>query len=38
MILIAYWHDEDDETIKKDGKEYPVEIGAVIWVETKDYE
>lgn len=23
---------EDDKTIKKDGKEYPVELGAVLWV------
>ncbi|MCR8690500.1 DUF4198 domain-containing protein [Campylobacter sp. RM9264] len=42
MPLAGWWGfsalSEDDETIKKDGKEYPVEIGAVIWVETKDYE
>lgn len=42
MPLAGWWGfsalNEDDETIKKDGKEYPVEIGAVIWVETKDYE
>ncbi len=25
---------EDDVTVKKDGKEYPVELGAVIWVKT----
>lgn len=25
---------EDDVTIKKDGKEYPVELGALIWVKT----
>jgi cobalt/nickel transport protein len=25
-----------DYTIKKDGKDYPVEIGAVIWVKTRD--
>ena len=29
---------EDDEKISRDGKEYPVEIGAVIWVQTKDYQ
>ena len=28
---------DDDESIEKDGKKYPVELGAVIWVETKDY-
>ena len=28
---------DDDETIEKDGKKYPVELGAVIWVEAKDY-
>lgn len=27
---------EDDRKLKKDGKEYPVEIGAVIWVRTRD--
>ena len=25
-----------DYTIKKDGKDYPVEIGAVLWVKTRD--
>ncbi|MDD3462748.1 MAG: DUF4198 domain-containing protein [Sulfurospirillaceae bacterium] len=25
---------EDDESIKKDGKTYPVELGAVMWVKT----
>ncbi len=25
---------EDDKTIKKDGKEYPIELGALIWVKT----
>ncbi len=25
---------EDDKTIKKDGKDYPIELGAVIWVKT----
>lgn len=25
---------EDDQTIKKDGKNYPVELGAVLWLET----
>jgi cobalt/nickel transport protein len=25
---------EDDKTIKRDGKDYPVELGAVIWVKT----
>ena len=25
-----------DYTIKKDGKDYPVEIGAVIWVKTRN--
>ena len=42
MPLAGWWGfsalSEDDETIKQDGKEYTVEIGAVIWVETKDYE
>ncbi|MBE3606996.1 DUF4198 domain-containing protein [Campylobacter sp. RM13119] len=41
MPLAGWWGFaaliEDDETIKKDGKEYPVEIGGVIWVETKEY-
>ncbi|TKX29655.1 DUF4198 domain-containing protein [Campylobacter sp. MIT 12-5580] len=27
---------DDDETIKKDNKTYPVELGAVLWVETKE--
>jgi cobalt/nickel transport protein len=27
---------EDDVKLEKDGKEYPVEIGAVIWVRTRD--
>jgi len=27
---------EDDKTMTHDGKEYPVEIGAVIWVKTHD--
>ena len=27
---------EDDVRITKDGREYPVEIGAVIWVRTRD--
>jgi cobalt/nickel transport protein len=27
---------EDSEKIRKDGKEYPVEIGAVIWVRTRE--
>ncbi|MFC1749493.1 DUF4198 domain-containing protein [Pseudomonadota bacterium] len=27
---------EDDATMKFDGKEYPVEIGAVLWVKTHD--
>jgi len=26
---------DDDETIKKEGKEYPVELGAVIWLKTE---
>ncbi len=29
---------EDDVKIERDGKEYPVEIGAVIWVRTRDME
>lgn len=41
MPLAGWWGfsalSQDDEKIKKDGKDYPVEIGAVIWVETKDY-
>ncbi|CZE50142.1 DUF4198 domain-containing protein [Campylobacter geochelonis] len=28
---------EDDETIQKDGKNYPIELGAVLWVEVKNY-
>lgn len=27
---------EDDKTMKHDGKDYPVEIGAVLWVRTHD--
>ncbi len=27
---------EDDKKIEKDGKAYPVEIGAVLWVRTRD--
>jgi cobalt/nickel transport protein len=26
---------DDDESIKKDGKEYPVELGAVLWLKTQ---
>jgi cobalt/nickel transport protein len=26
---------DDDESIKKDGKEYPVELGAVLWLRTQ---
>ncbi|MDR1008479.1 MAG: DUF4198 domain-containing protein [Campylobacteraceae bacterium] len=26
---------DDDESIKKDGKEYPVELGAVLWLKTE---
>ena len=41
MPLTGWWGFaaliEDDETIKKDGKDYPIELGGVIWVETKDY-
>lgn len=41
MPLAGWWGfsalSQDDEKIKKDGKDYPVEIGAVIWVETKGY-
>ncbi|EAK0830822.1 DUF4198 domain-containing protein [Campylobacter fetus] len=41
MPLAGWWGFaaliDDDETIKKDGKAYPVELGAVIWVETKEY-
>ncbi len=29
---------EDDEKIKKDGKEYGVELGAVLWVQAKEYQ
>ena len=28
---------DDDQKIKHEGKEYPVELGAVIWVQTKEY-
>lgn len=28
---------EDDKTIKKDGKEYPVELGAVLWIRADEY-
>lgn len=28
---------DDDEKMSKDGKDYPVELGAVIWVKTDDY-
>ncbi|GHS87269.1 ATP-dependent DNA ligase [Campylobacterota bacterium] len=28
---------DDDETIKKDGKDYPVELGAVIWIKAQSY-
>ncbi|MBI5450199.1 MAG: DUF4198 domain-containing protein [Gammaproteobacteria bacterium] len=28
---------EDDKTINKDGKAYPVEIGALLWVKTHDF-
>ncbi|MFV0481006.1 MAG: DUF4198 domain-containing protein [Campylobacteraceae bacterium] len=28
---------DDDVTIKKDGKEYPVELGAVLWLKTESY-
>jgi len=38
MPYAGYWGFaallEDDEKIKKDGKEYPVELGALIWIET----
>lgn len=27
---------EDDRTIKHDGKDYPIEIGALLWVKTHD--
>ncbi len=41
MPLAGWWGFsaliDDDETIKKDGKTYPVELGGVIWVETKEY-
>ena len=29
---------EDENTMTRDGKEYPVEIGAVIWVQTHNME
>lgn len=29
---------EDDVTIKKDDKEYPVELGAVLWIKADKYE
>lgn len=28
---------DDDEKMSKDGKDYPVELGAVIWVKADDY-
>ena len=28
---------DDDEKMKKDGKEYPVELGAVIWVKADEF-
>lgn len=28
---------EDDLSVKKDGKEYPIELGAVLWIKTDDY-
>ena len=28
---------DDDQKIKHEGKEYPVELGAVIWMQTKEY-
>ncbi|RAX54985.1 hypothetical protein CCY99_01380 [Helicobacter sp. 16-1353] len=41
MPLAGWWGFaaliDDDVKIKKDGKDYLVEIGGVIWVETKDY-
>ena len=41
MPLAGWWGFaaliDDDEEIEKDGKKYPVELGGVIWVETKDY-
>lgn len=42
MPLSGWWGfaalSDDTNTIKKDGKDYPIELGAVIWVETMDYE
>lgn len=42
MPLAGWWGFcallSDDEKIKKDGKTYGVELGAIIWVETKDYQ
>ncbi len=29
---------EDEKTMQHEGREYPVEIGAVIWVRTHDME
>ncbi|ALV23794.1 Co/Ni ABC transporter CbiKLMQO, periplasmic substrate-binding protein CbiK [Campylobacter iguaniorum] len=41
MPLAGWWGFaaliDDDESVKKDGKDYPVELGGVIWVETKGY-
>ncbi len=41
MPLAGWWGFaaliDDDETIARDGKKYPVELGAVIWVKTSDY-
>lgn len=28
---------DDDETIEKDGKKYPIELGAVLWVKVEEY-
>lgn len=42
MPLAGWWGFaallDDDEKIKKDGKDYNVELGAIIWIETKDYQ
>lgn len=41
MPLAGWWGFaaliEDDKKLSHDGKDYPVELGAVLWVETKDY-
>lgn len=41
MPLAGWWGfaalTQDDERLKKDGKDYEVELGAVLWVQTQEY-